>query len=293
MRIATVDHRGSIFPVSVDLGTQTARRVAPLGGAAFETTQSVIEMAGADAVPIGAVGQAIPLSEVRIQAPLPRPRRNILCVGKNYREHAAEFTRSGFDSSASSMADAVPSAPIVFTKFPETVIGPDCPVRYPTGASLQLDYEAELGVIIGRGGRDIARVDALDHVFGFTIINDVTARDRQARHKQWFLGKSLDTFCPMGPFIVTRDEFNLQTARVHCWVNGELRQDACTADLIFDVPSLIEVLSQGLTLLPGDVIATGTPAGVGIGFTPPRYLVQGDVIEIEISGLGRLRNSIA
>jgi 2-keto-4-pentenoate hydratase/2-oxohepta-3-ene-1,7-dioic acid hydratase in catechol pathway len=176
--------------------------------------------------------------------------------------------------------------------MPETVIGPDQPIRYPRGASEQLDYEAELGVIIGKGGANISRANAMEHVFGFTIINDVTARDRQARYKQWFLGKSLDTFCPMGPWIATRDELNLDTTKVRCWVNDELRQDACTRDLIFDVPTLIETISQGLTLLPGDVIATGTPAGVGIGFTPPRFLNPGDRVSIEIDGLGRLVNQV-
>jgi 2-keto-4-pentenoate hydratase/2-oxohepta-3-ene-1,7-dioic acid hydratase in catechol pathway len=166
-------------------------------------------------------------------------------------------------------------------------------VRYPTGASDQLDYEAELGVIIGKGGRDIASENALNHVFGYVIINDVTARDRQATHKQWFLGKSLDTFCPMGPWIATRDELDGTQLNVKCWINGELRQNANTRDLIFDIPTLISTISAGLTLRPGDVIATGTPAGVGIGFSPPRFLQRGDVMAIEIDGLGRLSNAVA
>jgi 2-keto-4-pentenoate hydratase/2-oxohepta-3-ene-1,7-dioic acid hydratase in catechol pathway len=156
-----------------------------------------------------------------------------------------------------------------------------------------VDYEAELAVVIGRGGRGITKAEARDHIFGYTILNDVTARDLQSRHKQWFIGKSIDTFCPMGPWLVTADEVDVANLEVKCWVNGELRQDANTRDLIFDVPTLIETISAGLTLMPGDVIATGTPAGVGIGFDPPRYLAVGDEVSIEISGLGRLSNRVA
>jgi 2-keto-4-pentenoate hydratase/2-oxohepta-3-ene-1,7-dioic acid hydratase in catechol pathway len=216
-----------------------------------------------------------------------------MCVGKNYHAHAREFTRSGFDSSAKDASEAIPTAPIIFTKAPETVIGPDQDIRYPTGLSEQLDYEAELGVVIGKQAKGVSKAQALDHVFGYVIINDMTARDLQAKHKQWFLGKSLDTFCPMGPWLVTADEIGNANLELKCWVNGELRQHANARDLIFDVPTLIETLSAGLTLLPGDVIATGTPAGVGIGFSPPRFLVRGDEVAIEISRLGRLVNRIA
>ena len=165
--------------------------------------------------------------------------------------------------------------------------------RDPAGVSDSLDYEAELGVVIGRGGRGIAKARAYDHVFGYTIINDVTARDLQGLHKQWFLGKSLDTFCPMGPWLVTADEVEPENLTVKCWVNDELRQNANTRDLIFDIPTLIETLSAGMTLRPGDVIATGTPVGVGIGFTPPKFLQRGDRVTVEIQGLGRLSNKVA
>ena len=161
-----------------------------------------------------AAGPQIALSTVKLKAPVPLPLRNIMCVGKNYHEHAKEFSASGFDSSSTGAADAIPTAPIIFTKVPQSVIGPDEPIRYPTGVSEQLDYEAELAVIIGKGGRGIAKADALKHVWGYTIINDVTARDLQGRHKQWFLGKSLDTFCPMGPWVVTADEVDLATAGI-------------------------------------------------------------------------------
>ena len=236
-------------------------------------------------------GRGRSLTEAKLEAPL-RPPRAIMCVGKNYRDHAREFTQSGFDSTASSEQDAIPEHPIIFTKMAETVIGPDQLIVYPDGVSDQLDYEAELAVVIGVGGRSIPRARALDHVFGFTILNDVTARDLQARHKQWFIGKSLDTFCPMGPWITTRDEVDHEKLDVRCWVNGELRQHGCTEHLIFDIPTLISALSAGMTLVPGDVIATGTPAGVGVGYRPPRFLARGDEIAIEITNLGRLVNTV-
>jgi 2-keto-4-pentenoate hydratase/2-oxohepta-3-ene-1,7-dioic acid hydratase in catechol pathway len=230
----------------------------------------------------------MPLREAALEAPIPRPRRNIFCVGKNYHEHAHEFAASGFDSSAPS--GAVPKHPIVFSKVPDCVIGHRDPVSIDRKVSEAIDYEAELGVIVGKGGRGVTAAAALDHVWGYTIINDVTARDLQGLYSQWLIGKSQDTFCPMGPWAVTRDEIDLGNTRIQCWINGELRQSANTRDLIFDVPTIIETISAGVTLMPGDVIASGTPAGVGIGFKPPRYLVPGDVARIEISGLGVLEN---
>ncbi|GAA1883549.1 fumarylacetoacetate hydrolase family protein [Paeniglutamicibacter psychrophenolicus] len=235
-------------------------------------------------------GPAINLADVELLAPIPVPRRNIFCVGRNYVEHAKEFANSGYDATAS--ATAQPEYPVVFTKAPSTVIGTGADIDPHTGVTSELDYEAELGVIIGIGGRGISRADALDHVWGYTIINDVTARDLQKDHKQWFLGKSLDTHAPMGPWAVTRDEIGDGPLDLHCSVNGETRQKATTADLIFDIPTIIETISAGITLQPGDIIATGTPVGVGIGFTPPRFLGTGDVVEISITGLGTLSNRI-
>jgi 2-keto-4-pentenoate hydratase/2-oxohepta-3-ene-1,7-dioic acid hydratase in catechol pathway len=232
----------------------------------------------------------LPLDRVSLEAPIPRPQRNIFCVGKNYHEHAHEFARSGFDSTAE--AGAVPEAPIIFSKVPETVTAPGRPILVDASVSDAIDYEAELAVVIGTGGRGIRREDALDHVWGYTIVNDVTARDLQGRHRQWLIGKSQDSFCPMGPWLVSRDEIDLADTRIRCWVNNELRQDANTRDLIFDVPTLIETISAGLTLVPGDIIATGTPAGVGIGFTPPKYLRPGDVVRIELNGIGVLENPV-
>lgn len=243
----------------------------------------------------GAAGS--PLDTLELLAPIPRPPRNVFCVGKNYREHAAEFSASGYDRSGGPSDGGVPSAPVVFTKPPSSVTGPESVVEAHAGITGSVDYEAELAVIVGTGGRDITVEAAPRHVWGYTIINDVTARDRQRDHKQWFLGKGLDTFCPMGPWAVTADEVDPEgSARpdleVSCRVNGELRQKASTRDLIFDIPTLVATISSGLTLEPGDIIATGTPAGVGIGFDPPRFLRTGDEVEVAITGLGTLRNTI-
>ena len=240
--------------------------------------------------PLPTLLAALAAADVRIVAPLPKPRRNIFCVGKNYFAHAKEFAGSGFDSSAQSGGD-IPADPIIFTKVPESVIGPDAAIEMPA-VSTAIDYEAELAVIIGVGGKGIAAKDAMAHVWGYTIVNDITARDWQSRHQQWLMGKSFDTFCPMGPWLVSADALDGTKTQVRCYVNGELRQDASTADLIFDIPKLIETLSAGITLYPGDVIATGTPVGVGIGFKPPKYLQAGDVVRVEIDGIGSLENPV-
>jgi 2-keto-4-pentenoate hydratase/2-oxohepta-3-ene-1,7-dioic acid hydratase in catechol pathway len=233
---------------------------------------------------------SIPLSQVSLEAPIPVPRRNIFCVGKNYHDHAYEFAHSGFDSSVAN--GAVPDSPILFSKVPESVISCGSAVIIDPKVSKAVDYEAELAVIIGKSGRGISAKDAFEYVWGYTIINDVTARDLQARYSQWLVGKSQDTFCPMGPFAVTRDEIDIGNTPISCYVNGELRQRSNTGLLIFDIPTIIETLSAGITLQPGDVIATGTPAGVGIGFDPPKYLRGGDVVRIEIGGIGVLENKI-
>ncbi len=230
----------------------------------------------------------VALSQVMLEAPIPRPARNIFCVGKNYHAHAAEFAASGFDSSAA--AGVVPAHPIIFTKVPECVVAHHTPVEIDAKVSTAIDYEAELAVIIGTGGRGISRADAMAHVWGYTIINDVTARDLQGKYSQWLIGKSQDTFGPMGPWAVTADEMDLSTAGIRCWVNGDKRQDSSFAQLIFDIPTLIATLSEGVTLYPGDIIATGTPAGVGIGHNPPVYLKAGDVVRIEVDGIGTLEN---
>ncbi|MGJ7507716.1 fumarylacetoacetate hydrolase family protein [Variovorax sp. GT1P44] len=290
MRIATYQYQGrrQVGLVSDDGATVRAFQFdAPR---TRRGALSLIEERASGATQLPPSGEPVPLGEVRLEAPLPMPRRNIFCVGRNYHAHAKELSDSVFKNSAAK----TDSWPIVFTKVPECVVGPDDEVRLPGDAiSAQIDYEAELAVVIGKGGRNISRDDALSHVFGYTIVNDVTARDVQMRHQQWDLGKSFDTFCPMGPWIVTADELDGTRTRVRCWVNGELRQDGQTTDLIFDIPTLIETCSRGITLHPGDVIATGTPAGVGMGLSPPQYLKTGDVVRIEIDGIGTLENRFA
>ena len=231
------------------------------------------------------------ISDLILCAPVPRPRRNIFCVGKNYFEHAKEFSGSGFDSSMTKPGDDIPQDPIIFTKVPESVVATGSQVLIPKNVSTAIDYEAELAVIIGRQAKGVSEADAMKYVWGYTIVNDVTSRDWQSRHKQWHMGKSFDTFCPMGPWVVTADECDGQSVDVKCYVNGELRQNSNSKDLIFNIPKLIATLSAGITLYPGDIIATGTPVGVGIGFKPPKYLGDGDVVKVEIEKIGFIENT--
>ncbi|WP_252511110.1 fumarylacetoacetate hydrolase family protein [Phreatobacter aquaticus] len=238
----------------------------------------------------GLLEAPLALASVTLCAPIPRPARNIFCVGKNYHEHAKEFAQSGFDSTAK---EVVPEAPVVFSKPPSAVIATGETILGSLDPTNSVDYEGELGVVIGTGGRGISKAAALGHVFGYTVINDVTARTLQQKHRQWLLGKGIDTFCPMGPAILTADEVpDPAKLTLKTWVNGELRQDAVVSDLIFDIPTLIETISSVIALEPGDVIATGTPVGVGIGFNPPKFLVKGDRVAIEISGIGRIENPV-
>ena len=231
------------------------------------------------------------LAEVTVTAPFPRPTCTLMCVGKNYREHAAEFHGSGFDSTAG--AHAVPDAPIVFVKHPSSVIADGEPIVAGNDPTNTVDYEGELTVVIGKPAFRVAAKDAFAHIYGYTIANDVTSRELQSKHKQWFIGKSVDTFCPMGPYLVTADDIpDVRALRLQTFVNDELRQNASVADLIFDIPTLIETLSATTTLRSGDLILTGTPAGVGIGFKPPVYLKPGDRVRITIDGLGELSNPV-
>ena len=223
----------------------------------------------------------LPLSETEINVPF-LPRRNIFCVGKNYKEHVTEFEQNA--------KAETPAAPIFFTKATTSVIGPSEEIDSHPDVTDSVDYEGELGVIIGKQGSDIAPEDAADYIYGYTIINDVTARDLQKKHAQWFLGKSLDTFCPMGPAVLIGG--NDASFTIFTKVNGALRQEGSTEDLIFPIAKLISVLSQGMTLLPGDVIATGTPKGVGMGQNPPAFLKKGDVVEITIDPIGTLKNTV-
>lgn len=228
------------------------------------------------------------LTDVKPLAPIPEPRRNIICLGKNYREHAKEMAKK-----LGSDGDAIPTHPIFFTKATTAVIGTGESIPAHQAITDKLDYEAELAIIIGKGGRDISRQQAMEHVFGYTALNDVSARDLQKNHLQWYRAKSLDGFAPMGPIVVHHSIMPPpENIEIQCWVNGEQRQQATLDDLIFDIPSIIETLSAGATLLPGDIIATGTPAGVGMGFSPARYLQPGDVVVVEITGTGRLVNRV-
>ena len=288
MRLATFVHQGQRQVGLVSADGQTVTPLALTPADAQRGVLPLIEAAAAGQPLPATTGAALKLADVKLDAPLPLPRRNLWCVGRNYHEHAKELQGSVFKNN-----NANPAVwPIVFTKVPECVVGPSDTVHLPGEAiSAQIDYEAELAVVIGRGGKNIARAEAMQHVWGYTIVNDVTARDVQMRHQQWDMGKSFDTFCPMGPWIVTADELDGQHTRVRCWVNGEPRQDGRTEDLIFDIPTLIETISRGITLYPGDVIATGTPAGVGLGMTPPTFLKNGDVVRIEIDGIGTLQNA--
>jgi 2-keto-4-pentenoate hydratase/2-oxohepta-3-ene-1,7-dioic acid hydratase in catechol pathway len=279
------DHAGT---VSAD-----GRELTPLAlaDASFGALPLIQALARGEPLP-AASGARLPVAAVQLRAPLPKPLRGIFCAGRNYRDHAAELATSVFSGSL----PAKDEWPIVFTKYAECVIGPHDTVRLPPpSVTTQIDYESELAVVIGRGGRDIPASRALDHVFGYTIVNDVSARDVQVRHQQWDLGKSFDTFCPMGPWIVGVDELDGRDTRMRGYVipkggAPELRQDCSTKDMIFDIPTLIETCSRGITLYPGDVIATGTCAGVGMGFKPPKWLGPGDAFRIEVDGLGAIEN---
>jgi 2-keto-4-pentenoate hydratase/2-oxohepta-3-ene-1,7-dioic acid hydratase in catechol pathway len=294
MRLATFTRSGR---VQQEVGALAADG-AVLDLAAAEPVirgQTMLDLAAAEPAMLArlarAVSRAPKVEGAKLCAPVPRPPKNVFCVGKNYREHAKEFAGSGFDGGAK---DVVPPHPVVFTKPHTAVIATGEPILAALDPTGGLDYEGELAVVIGRGGRGIKAEHALRHVFGYTLVNDVTARHLQKRHSQWILGKGLDSFCPMGPAILTADEVpDPARLTLSTWVNGERRQHASVGELIFDIPTLIAAISAAITLEPGDVIATGTPYGVGIGFDPPRFLQPGDVVRVEVEGIGALENPVA
>lgn len=233
----------------------------------------------------------LPVSDVHLQAPIPRPPRNIICVGKNYPDHVKEVR--SVVAGSSPIENDVPESPIIFTKATTSVIGSGDAIPASLDPTQSVDYEGELAIIIGRSGRSISRERAWDHIYGYSIVNDVTSRRMQRKHLQWFLGKSLDGFCPFGPCIVPRQSIDDAGAlRVQTRVNNELRQDGYVREMIFNIPSLIETLSTAMTLETGDIIATGTPAGVGMGFKPPKFLKQGDVVAVTIEPIGTLINTV-
>jgi 2-keto-4-pentenoate hydratase/2-oxohepta-3-ene-1,7-dioic acid hydratase in catechol pathway len=246
----------------MDLLTYLDRNLSAIGTAVAEADQSAW----------GAIGGA------ELLAPLPRPGK-VVAIGRNYREHAAE---EGADP---------PAAPLIFAKWPSSVIGHGAEIRWDPGLTGQVDYEAELAVVIGRRARNITVAEALDHVLGYTCLDDVSARDLQFGDGQWVRGKSLDTFCPMGPWVVTADEIpDPQRLTIRCVVDGEILQDANTSQMYFSVAEIVSFCSRSFTLEPGDVIATGTPAGVGAFRTPPRFLRDGEQVSVEIEAIGRLDN---
>ena len=292
MQLATFSYLGL---EQVGLVTQGYTRIVPLsqllGVDAPATMIELIEQWGDLGPRLQAVmvppDTGLPVADVGLVAPIPHPRRNIICLGKNYRDHVEEAAALG------GFTGGIPTAPVYFSKMIDRVRGSTESVPVHTGVTAMLDYEVELAVIIGRAGHDIDPGSVPEYIFGYSILNDITARDLQKSHDQWFKGKSLDGGCAMGPVIVTADEITYPPALdIGCSVNGELRQKAATSDLIFDITEIVSDFSKGLTLMPGDIISTGTPAGVGMGFRPFRWLKAGDVVECRIEGIGILRNTI-
>lgn len=228
-----------------------------------------------------------PLSVTRLLAPIPRPTKNVFCVGRNYKLHIEEGAR------ARGVEPTYPKVPEFFSKPRTTVIGQNDDIRFNPGLTQKLDYEVELAFVIGRTCRDVPLAQAKDVIFGYTVLNDITARDLQGAHGQWFKGKGLDTFCPIGPWIVTADEFDGSRGHdIMLQVNGETRQSSSTDDMLFDCARIVESLSAGMTLEAGDIVTTGTPSGVALGMVPPQWLKDGDIIEAEIEGIGILRNQV-
>ena len=287
MKLITFRHKGTVKAgvltkddriIVKDDGPNAVNAVRHL----IEDEAGVIDWQGGEA--------SLDLSNVELLAPIPEPRRNIFCVGKNYYAHAKEFNDSGFDSSTK---EEVPSVPVIFTKATTSIIGPNAPILSSLDPTNSVDYECELCFVIGKKAHKVTKVNCFDYIFGYTILNDVTARYLQQRHNQWFLGKSLNSFAPMGPSIVTIDEVgDITSSTISTTVNGEVRQRAKIADLIFDIPTLMETLTLTMTLLPGDIIATGTPVGVGLGFMPPKFLKAGDTVTVAVDSIGTLTNPV-
>jgi 2-keto-4-pentenoate hydratase/2-oxohepta-3-ene-1,7-dioic acid hydratase in catechol pathway len=283
MRLGTATVDGRLEGVAIHDDGSASRLGMPLQALIDRGAPALAAARSAAATP-----GDVPAAALRLAAPLPEPRKNVFCVGRNYREHIAEGER------AQNAKIGVSEAPVFFTKPRTAIRGPGDAVPIFPHVSTKIDYEVELAVVIGRAGRDIPKDRAYEHVFGYTILNDVTARDVQRRHGgQYFKGKGLDGSCPIGPWIVTADALpDPMNLGIRLAVNGETRQDANTGEMIFDIPTLIAALSEGLTLEPGDIIATGTPSGVGYAMDPPRYLGHGDRVTCEIDGIGRLENTV-
>lgn len=277
MKLATIRYNGEICVGVVDAEAKT---VAPIPGCA--------DMAALyDCKDIQPGGEVLSLSDVELLAPIPHPAQDVICLGINYYDHAAE------SDSVTGKSDNVPKAAIYFSKRVSEAVAPGGAIDSHSDIVPDLDYEAELAVVIGKEAYKVSESDALDYVFGYTILNDVSARTIQTVHSQWYFGKSLDGFTPIGPWIVTPDEFDVNgKARIQSFVNGELRQNSTIDLLIFNVQHCISELSQGMTLLPGTIISMGTPAGVGMGFNPPKWMHPGDTVSCVIEGIGELTNRV-
>lgn len=281
-RLSGAEHVGAL--------TADGKGVLPLPAADMNTLIETMTLADLRSAAAAAErGGAVPLSDVELLAPIPRPRQDVVCLGMNYRDHAEESARYSADAFTKNSTAAV-----YFSKRVSEAGKPDGVIPRHAGLTDRLDYEAELAVVLGKAARDVKAVDAADCIFGYTVLNDVSARDLQTGHKQWYFGKSLDGFTPIGPCIVTADEFETYPPRlgIRSFVNGEKRQDSNTGLQIFDIDHVIAELSQGMTLKAGTLIATGTPAGVGMGMDPPQFLVPGDVVRCEIDGIGTLTNPV-
>lgn len=254
----------------------------------YPDMNTLIESLPPAAFAVTSTAKPVPLEDVTLLAPIPRPRQDVICLGMNYRDHEKEAAK--YDAQA--FKKEKPAA-VYFSKRVSRAGDPDGDIPRYEGLVERLDYEAELAVIIGKTARNVKAENAGDYVFGYTVLNDVSARDLQTGHKQWYFGKGLDGFTPMGPCILTADETAFPPALdISCAVNGEERQRSNTALLIHGIPEIIEELSAGMTLLPGTIIATGTPAGVGMGFDPPKFLSAGDVVACTIQNVGTLRSTV-
>ena len=278
MKLVTYQFQGA---VGVGVMNETLCAVHPVPGCSDLTA---LIASGAEIVPSE---ETIALQDVKFLSPIPHPAQDVICLGINYYDHAAE------SGTVTGKSDNVPKNAIYFAKRVHEAVGPGAPIDSHSDIVPDLDYEAELAVIIGKPAYKVSKEDALDYVFGYTILNDVSARTIQAKHQQWYFGKSLDGFTPIGPWIVTKDEFDVNGGqKIQSFVNGELRQSSTINMLIFDVPHCISELSQGMTLLPGTILSMGTPAGVGMGFNPPKWMKPGDVVTCLIEGIGELTNPV-
>lgn len=285
MKLYTVEHRGETL-VCLEIAAGVLARLP------YATMNDLLREDELDRCEVLAEAmesaELLDLRDVRVLAPIPEPMQDVICLGMNYQKHKTEAEQ--FDAQAFTREKG---SAVYFSKRATHCPGPGDPIPGHFDIVDSLDYETELAVILGKDAVNVAEEDAFDYVFGYTIVNDVSARDLQTGHKQWYFGKGLDGFTPMGPCIVTKDAFAQPPAQaIRTWINGELRQDAVTDQLIFGIPHIIHELSQGMTLKAGTVIATGTPAGVGMGFDPPKFLKKGDVVRCEIEGIGVLENTV-